>query len=389
MKHFRKICIAYVLFMALSLVILLIRLRSIRLLKLQVNEYSDQELEVYKKIWDGINESVHYQELQIIKYILVFWVILLIMGLIVFFVIYRNELMPVSELEKCASEIAKGNLDVALPMHKNNIFGSFAESFDLMRTEMKRSRERELQAEHARKELVAELSHDLKTPVATIQATCEVLELTNLRRLEAMDKSGDGAILVERKAIENTLEKIGYIENKSETINQLIQNVQKANTDDLEGLQVNPVETDSREIERFFESLKSYGNIVLTNHIPECLVMIDYLRMEQVVDNIVSNSYKYAGTDIQVSFEETEAVPQMNGKSISFIKITIRDSGKGVTEDELPLIVEKYYRGGNSEGKAGYGLGLYLVKWYMEKQGGGMEYYNSNGFVVELLVRKV
>ena len=58
-------------------------------------------------------------------------------------------------------------------------------------------------------------------------------------------------------------------------------------------------------------------------------------------------------------------------------------------EDELPLVIEKYYRGSDSKEKTGYGLGLYLVKWYMEKQGGGMEYYNDNGFVVELLVKKV
>ena len=47
-----------------------------------------------------------------------------------------------------------------------------------------------------------------------------------------------------------------------------------------------------------------------------------------------------------------------------------------------------YYRGKDVKDKTGYGLGLYLVKWYMEKMGGGMEYYNDNGFVVELMVKK-
>ena len=67
----------------------------------------------------------------------------------------------------------------------------------------------------------------------------------------------------------------------------------------------------------------------------------------------------------------------------------IRDEGPGVPEDDLPMIVEKYYRGENSKDKSGYGLGMYLVNLYMERQGGGMEYYNDNGFVVELMVRKV
>ena len=78
-----------------------------------------------------------------------------------------------------------------------------------------------------------------------------------------------------------------------------------------------------------------------------------------------------------------------DGKKCRFIKITIRDNGPGVKEEEMPLIVEKYYRGNNSKEKTGYGLGMYLVKLYMEKQGGGLEYYNDNGFVVELLVKKV
>ena len=111
--------------------------------------------------------------------------------------------------------------------------------------------------------------------------------------------------------------------------------------------------------------------------------------MEQVIDNIVGNSNKYAGTDIRVSFSQTEDILMVDGSLSCFIKIIIRDSGPGVDKDDLPLIAEKYYRGGNSATQTGFGLGMYLAKTYMEKQGGGMEYYNDNGFVVELLLRKV
>ena len=71
------------------------------------------------------------------------------------------------------------------------------------------------------------------------------------------------------------------------------------------------------------------------------------------------------------------------------LDIRIKDSSPGVPEEELPLIVEKYYRGSSQTEKQGYGLGMYLVKTYMDRMGGGMEYYNENGFVVELLVRIV
>ena len=58
-------------------------------------------------------------------------------------------------------------------------------------------------------------------------------------------------------------------------------------------------------------------------------------------------------------------------------------------EKELPLIIEKFYRGNNAKGKAGSGLGLYLANMFMERMQGGMEYYNENGFVVRLFLRKV
>ena len=103
---------------------------------------------------------------------------------------------------------------------------------------------------------------------------------------------------------------------------------------------------------------------------------------------MIGNSYKYAGTDIRVSFGAA-AINLPTGNKQQFIEITIKDSGPGVPEDELPLIVEKYYRGKNSTEKTGYGLGLYLVKMYMEKQGGGMECFNDNGFTVKLSVSKV
>ena len=70
MRYYKKICIAYVLFMVLSLALFLIVFRKVSLANLQVNQYSDQELELYKNIWNGINESVQYQNKQIMKYVL-------------------------------------------------------------------------------------------------------------------------------------------------------------------------------------------------------------------------------------------------------------------------------------------------------------------------------
>ena len=212
-----------------------------------------------------------------------------------------------------------------------------------------------------------------------------MLELQTKKKREKLVEDG----ISDLSEIDGELEKIGYISQKTETINELVQSVFRANLDDMEEISVNVVENSSDYIEDYFKSMKEYGNVILDNHIPECLLYMDKLRMKQVIDNIVGNSYKYAGTDIHVRFDDIEGAAEANKKASRYIKITVRDSGPGVAESDLPLIIEKYYRGKDTGDKAGYGLGLYLVKWYMEKQGGGMEYYNDDGFVVELMVKKV
>ena len=75
-----------------------------------------------------------------LKYVIIFWAVLLVIGIIFILVIHHFMIKPVKEMENFASEIAKGNLDVPLPIHRNNMFGSFTESFDIMREELKNAR---------------------------------------------------------------------------------------------------------------------------------------------------------------------------------------------------------------------------------------------------------
>ena len=400
MKKIRKLLIIYTIVMAAALGIMVILWKNMRTIMGSVASYNAEELEIYKKIWNNLNDNMVNGQNLMLKYMVIFWAVLLVLGYTLILIVYRFEIKPVSEMENFASEIAKGNLDVPLPIHKNNMFGNFTESFDIMREELKASKERELEAEKAKREMVAELSHDLKTPVATIRATCEVLDLIYRKDIEKLENElkakADNFNDTDKEEAEqrlsglkSNLEKIGYIYNKSDMINELVGSVFRATLDDMQEIKIEPKENESVTIESYFEGLKEYGNIIMDNHIPECLVYMDKLRMEQVIDNIVGNSYKYAGTDIHVSFDETEMVLPGNGNKASFIKITIRDAGPGVSEDDLPLLTEKFHRGSNAADKQGYGLGLYLANHYMEKQGGGMEYYNDNGFVVELLVKKV
>lgn len=233
-----------------------------------------------------------------------------------------------------------------------------------MREELKKAKEKEYQANLSKKELVAELSHDIKTPTAAIKAACEVLEMT--------ETSAD------------TARKVQIIAAKADTIDKLVSNLFHATLDELEMLRVEPCEESSLLIPQMLENMRGYGDIfrgmeiVGENEIPSCLLVMDKLRLEQVIDNLVSNACKYAGTPVFVRYQDT-------GKGIT---VRIRDEGEGVPKEELAFVTEKYYRGSNSKGTSGAGLGLFLAKCFMEQMQGGMECCNDHGFVVTVFLRK-
>jgi signal transduction histidine kinase len=117
------------------------------------------------------------------------------------------------------------------------------------------------------------------------------------------------------------------------------------------------------------------------NEIPSCLILCDTLRLSQVIDNIISNSYKYAGTNIEVYFH-------MN-KENKLLMVKMKDFGIGVEKSQLPLLCQKYYRGTNKKVQniSGSGLGMYLAKLFIEGMQGTLDYYNEVGFVVEIGIR--
>lgn len=312
-----------------------------------------------KVIWQMKQDRFEIMRGNLQRTVILFGIFLLFAVYAVILILYLNYIRPFYTLQQFTAQVAKGDLDLALPIRKNNFFGAFTESFDLMRQELKRARESEYQANISKKELIAELSHDIKTPVATIKAACEVLQVTEEK--------------------EDTLRKIDVIAGKAEMIDNLIGNMFHATMEELEMLKVEPTEESSLLIPKMFQEFKYYGQVVTENDIPECLLYMDILRLQQVLDNIINNAYKYAGTQVRVNFVENE----------DGVSIRIRDSGEGVAEEELALIKGKFYRGRNTEGKSGSGLGLYLADNFMKQMHGGMECYNDDGFVVELFLSKV
>lgn len=260
--------------------------------------------------------------------------------------LHRTVTRPFRRLKDFAERVAGGNLDVPLEMDRQNIFGVFTESFDIMRSELKKARIAEAQANSDKKELVAKLSHDIRTPVASIRAAAEV-----------------GLALSEtQKQRENYQGIIG----KADQINALVTNLFTATLEELSRLSVAPDDMDSRELKGMLENADYFHRADIPDF-PECLVCVDKLRLQQVFDNIFANSYKYADTDISVTYE----------KDARFLYISVEDRGGGVREEELPLLKEKYKRGSNTENIEGAGLGLYISDFFLKEMNG--ELVTENG----------
>lgn len=264
-----------------------------------------------------------------------------------FFYLRHTILKPFHKLEGFAERIAGGNLDIPLEMDRQNLFGSFTESFDIMRSELKKAKIAEARANASKKELVAKLSHDIKTPVASIKAASEV-----------------GAAL---SSNEKTRENYAQIIQKADQINTLVTNLFSAALEELHELSVTPADLKSEELGTLLENADYLHRAVIPS-VPDCILFADRLRLQQVFDNIFANSYKYADTQINITVSTED----------HYLTVCMEDYGGGIDEAELPLLKEKFKRGSNTKDIEGAGLGLYISDYCMKKMQGQLDIENGS-----------
>lgn len=268
---------------------------------------------------------------------LAFLAIFLLKDILAVFYLWKHIFDPVKRMNDFAGQIARGNLDI--PVDCSASFGAFSESFDIMREELLYARKGEQEADKRRREVVASISHDIKNPMASIQAIAEYQSLM----------TGSEEL---RREFETIMQ-------KTNQINGMIHNLHTSMLDELERLEVSPKELGSSAIG---EALRQadFRKRIKDFEIPECLVMADQVRFMQVADNIISNSYKYADTQIEVcSWFEDEC-----------LCISIKDFGKGVKKDEEIFLTQKYFRGQNAKEKEGSGMGMYIAEYLVKGMGG-------------------
>jgi len=253
--------------------------------------------------------------------------------------IYRMILHPFQKLKTFAKHVAAGNLDTPLTMDRKNIFGAFSEAFDIMRFELKQAKQNEAKANAEKKELVAKLSHDIKTPLASIKAVSEV----------GTAQTQDG----------KTKDRYLSIIQKADQISTLITNLFHVTLEDLHQLSFHMEDLSASQIQTLLEN-SDYHHRAHIKPIPDCMIYADQVRLQQVFDNLFSNSYKYANTKIDVEIQMSE----------THLLICMEDYGHGVSNEELPHLKEKFKRGKNSASLEGAGLGLFISDYFMSEMHG-------------------
>ena len=281
----------------------------------------------------------------------------------VFLYIYFAVLRPFEKLTGFAERVAGGDFDLPLNYERTNYFGKFTWAFDCMRREISAARASEKAAVENNKTVIASLSHDIKTPVASIRAYTEGLEAGLDMNMELRAKY------------------LSVIMRKCDEVAALTNDMLLHSVSDLDKLKIAPKKIELCEFIRETASELSVRNSIRLNLPPkEIFVNADKNRMVQVFENIVGNTMKYAKTDIDISVQ----------KNNDSIEIAFRDYGCGVDESEIPFIFDKFYRGGHTGRENGAGLGLYIVKYIITNTGGECFAENlSDGFQIKIILPQI
>ena len=264
--------------------------------------------------------------------------------------VYFSILGPFDKMKSYAAEIAKGNFDVPLDYSRSNYFGQFTWAFDSMRREITKARACEREAVENNKTVIATLSHDIKTPIASIRAYAEGLEAH-------MDSSP------ERRA-----RYLSILIRKCDEVAKLTNDLFLHSLSDLDKLKINaePLEISSFVQEAIEELAAQQDDIFFVPPSFSAYVSVDRNRLLQIIENLINNARKYAKSRIDVSLSQEN----------SAVLLKIRDYGGGIPDEDMPFIFDKFYRGKNCGSEQGSGLGLYIVKYLTEKMGGSILLHN-------------
>ncbi len=268
--------------------------------------------------------------------------------------IRRGVFNPINELNVAMRKIKEGNFDYVLQTDAKGEIGDLYRNYEDMRLRLKETTEENRASEKQNRELVSNISHDLKTPITAIKGYVEGIMDGVAVTPEKMDKYIK-TIYNKANDMERLINELTYYSGIDN--NRIPYNFHRINVADYFGDCVEEVGLDleQKNIEL------NYSNLVQ----PDTIIIADPEQMKKVINNIISNSVKYMDKphgviDIRI-LDETDSV-----------RIEIEDNGKGIAQKDLPKIFERFYRTDASRNSAqgGSGIGLSIVRKIIEDHGG-------------------
>ena len=273
--------------------------------------------------------------------------IALVLGLL----IARSLTRPIRELTHATQEMALGKLSQQIPVRSKDELGELAQSFNQMSTDLSR-------ANQARRQMTADIAHDLRNPLAVISGYLELLQ--------------DGKL-------KPTPERFAVMQAEVAQLQRLVEDLRLLSLADAGELKLYLEPTSPAEllehVAAAYRHQAEAQNIQLLLDIEPNLpeIQLDTARMEQVLGNLVSNALRYTGGKpeggkIRLSAKQSFDVAQ--DKAGGSLTVSVIDNGSGIPAEILPHIFERSYRGDSSRSGNESGLGLAIAKSIVELHGG-------------------
>ncbi len=309
--------------------------------------------------WKNILRSVVY--VAVILFIFIF--VLSVVSSYFMRKLSRNIMEPLKLLSDSADRVKEEDYSESIRYQGIQEFEDVCESFNGMQKQVAHARRQQREYEKARTDMVAGISHDLRTPLTAIQGTLKGLIDGVAKTPEIQKKFLETAF---RRAVEmnQLLDQLFYF-SKIETGNMPVHLQRIDWAEYLQDYIEKRTAIDENRVQYYFHKT---GDGMESE--------IDRKEMDRILDNLIENSKKYAGSDelaisINLSLKEDR------------VYLWVSDNGEGVPEDKLPHIFEKFYRVDESRNKTeGNGLGLHIVKYLTESMNGNVVAKNNDGLEV-------
>lgn len=359
------ILVTLILFLLINMVIIKVYAESVE------NEFrvsADQILDD-----DGLEDIIKEWTIKKNQFILLFLVdgVFCIISLVAVSQIFTRNLTkhimePLDALNEGARRVQENNLSQDILYVGDAEFEKVCTTFNNMQDHILAEQEKNHRYERARTDMIAGISHDLRTPLTAIKGSIKAM-MDGVAATPAMQEKFLKAAYRRTGEMDVLLNQLFYL-SKLETGNM-----------PLDIREINITEFLARYVCGKQEVLHQ-EEIELRAVLQErnYFAKIDPEQMQRILDNLVENSVKYS----EKSPVHVEISLKSEGEKL---QLRVSDDGNGVEEEKLPHIFEEFYRGDESRNKKeGNGLGLYIVKYLIEAMGGTVSAHNENGLVIEL-----